>query len=313
MDAATRALLTGSLRQALRAGDPRAVDAALAEVGWAEALQEEGPAAVALLFTEQGAANAASGALDDVLTAATGRPGGAFVLPGYGLSAPPAETTAGGRLRARGLGTSRLAHADTAVVVTGAAAHWVSTKDLRVTPVTGVDPELRLVTVEADGLEPSESVPVDWPALRAAGQLAVAYELVAASRAMLELACDHARSRVQFGRPIASFQAVRHRLADSLLAIETAAAAVSVAAERDAADPLLAGMAKAVAGRGARTAARHCQQVLAGIGFTAEHAFHRHLRRILTLDGLLGTARGLTRELGTKLIRTRRVPPAPPL
>jgi len=70
---------------------------------------------------------------------------------------------------------------------------------------------------------------------------------------------------------------------------------------------------KAVAGRGARTVARHGQQVLAGVGFTTDHAFHRHLRRVLVLDQLLGSARLLTRELGEELLRTRRLPVLLPL
>ncbi|OBH05956.1 hypothetical protein A5695_06935 [Mycobacterium sp. E1747] len=49
------------------------------------------------------------------------------------------------------------------------------------------------------------------------------------------------------------------------------------------------------------TAARHCQQVLGGIGFTAEHALHHHVKRSLTLNGLLGSTRELTREAGKAL------------
>ena len=55
----------------------------------------------------------------------------------------------------------------------------------------------------------------------------------------------------------------------------------------------------------ALTAARHCQQVLGGIGFTAEHGLHRHVRRALVLDGLLGSARELTREAGALLVKER--------
>ena len=62
-------------------------------------------------------------------------------------------------------------------------------------------------------------------------------------------------------------------------------------------------LAKAAAGHAALTAARHCQQVLGGIGFTAEHGLHRHVRRALVLDGLLGSARELTREAGLLLRR----------
>ncbi len=77
--------------------------------------------------------------------------------------------------------------------------------------------------------------------------------------------------------------------------------------------PDTAAMAKAVAGRQARTAARHCQQVLAGIGFTVEHPLHRYVRRTLVLDQLLGSAASLTTALGDDLIGRRRLPPLLPL
>ena len=63
----------------------------------------------------------------------------------------------------------------------------------------------------------------------------------------------------------------------------------------------------------ALTAARHCQQVLAGIGFTAEHPFHRYYRRILLLDQLFGSAHGLTRDFGEELLQSRQLPALLPL
>lgn len=66
-------------------------------------------------------------------------------------------------------------------------------------------------------------------------------------------------------------------------------------------DGLASLLAKAAAGQAALTAARHCQQVLGGIGFTAEHRLHRHVKRSLVLDGLLGSTRDLTREAGRTL------------
>jgi alkylation response protein AidB-like acyl-CoA dehydrogenase len=116
---------------------------------------------------------------------------------------------------------------------------------------------------------------------------------------------------VQFGRPIAMFQAVRHRLAETLVAIEGAAAVLD-AAWLDH-DPLTAAIAKATAGRAARVTARHCQQVLAGIGFTTEHPFHHYLRRILVLEQLLGGTDRLTRELGREILARRQLPAPPPL
>jgi alkylation response protein AidB-like acyl-CoA dehydrogenase len=128
---------------------------------------------------------------------------------------------------------------------------------------------------------------------------------------MLALARLHALEREQFGQPIAAFQAIRHRLAETLVAIETADAVLDAAwLDRS---PQTAAMAKALAGRGARTAARHCQQVLAGIGFTTEHDLHRYVRRTLVLDQLLGSARTLTRGLGEELLATRTLPGLLPL
>ena len=133
----------------------------------------------------------------------------------------------------------------------------------------------------------------------AAGRQALGWWLVGAGRAMLSLARQHALDRSQFGRPVASFQAIRHRLAETLVAIEGAEATLlAAAAEPDELGFLLA---KAAAGQAASIAARHCQQVLGGIGFTEEHELHRHVKRALVLDGLLGSSRELTREAGATL------------
>ena len=152
-------------------------------------------------------------------------------------------------------------------------------------PTTAVDDETPIHRVSS-----GEDVPL------AAGRRALGWWLVGTSRAMLTLARQHALDRVQFGRPVASFQAVRHRLAETLVAIEGAEA--TLGATTDDFGSLLA---KAAAGQAALTAAKHCQQVLGGIGFTAEHELHQHVKRALLLDGLLGSARELTREAGARL------------
>ena len=142
------------------------------------------------------------------------------------------------------------------------------------------------------------------PSVLAAGRRALGWWLTGLGRAMLGLARSHALDRVQFGRPIASFQAVRHRLAETLVALDGAEATLLAAAdEAGGADGIGSMLAKAAAGHAALAAARHCQQVLGGIGFTAEHGLHRHVRRALVLDGLLGSARELTREVGLLLRR----------
>jgi hypothetical protein len=157
---------------------------------------------------------------------------------------------------------------------------------------TALDPEL-----------PLREVPAGAPVSTATGRRALGWWLTGTSRAMLGLARAHVLDRVQFGKPIAAFQAVRHRLAEVLVAIEGAEATL-----RAATDDLGSLLAKAAAGNAALTAARHCQQVLGGIGFTAEHDLHRHIRRALVLDGLLGSARELTREAGALLREQRSAP-----
>ena len=148
----------------------------------------------------------------------------------------------------------------------------MATADLTLREVRGLDPRLGLV--EVSGLDiavttVSRLEPGDWPHAVALAQLAVGHQLVGASRAVLELARRHALERIQFGQPIADFQAVRHRLADTLVAVEAADALLGSA--WDEGSPAAAASAKALAGRSASTARRHGQQVLAGIGFTTEH------------------------------------------
>ena len=123
---------------------------------------------------------------------------------------------------------------------------------------------------------------------------------------MLDLARTHAVERMQFGRPIARFQAVRHRLAEALVAVEALEATLAAAWDEPGTIP--AALAKASAGRTARTVATHCQQVLAGIGFTTDHPFHRFLKRGLTLEGLFGSADAIVVEIGRQLIAERAVP-----
>jgi alkylation response protein AidB-like acyl-CoA dehydrogenase len=203
-------------------------------------------------------------------------------------------------------------------VITGAGegcvAAVVDTADLALRTVHGLDPRLGLVEVTGAHVPAtwrSGPPPTAWSAAVAAGQRALGHELVGASRTMLGLAREHALERVQFGRPIALFQAVRHRLAEAYVAIEAADAALTAA--WDDGTPLTAAMAKAIAGRSARTVSRHCQQVLAGIGFTTEHDLHLYVRRVIVLDRLLGDSRSLTRRLGQDLLEGRSLPSILPL
>ncbi|HWF16325.1 MAG TPA: acyl-CoA dehydrogenase family protein [Acidimicrobiales bacterium] len=319
MDASERELFAHAIRRATEDRSGVDLDEALDELGWVAALAEDRAAAVAILFEAQGEANATSSALDQVIFAALGVPGldpASVVLPPLRSVQAPGRFD-GARVVIQGLGTDALARGDTVIIVArgdaGDEMLVAPVSALKVEEISGLDAALGLVAVsgELERASPPAAALIDWGAALAAGQLALGHELVGNGRAMLELARQHALERTQFGRPIAAFQAVRHRLAESLVALEAAAALLNAAS--DDSSPVTAAMAKALAGRSARTVARHCQQVLAGIGFTTEHSLHRFVRRTYVLDQLLGAGSVLTRHLGTEVLAAGSLPAAFPL
>ena len=167
-------------------------------------------------------------------------------------------------------------------------------------PETAIDESLPIHPVPQQDPLPSAALQAGWRA--------VGWWLVGTSRAMLSLARQHAVDRVQFGRHISSFQAIRHRLAETLVAIEGAESTLQAATECDDPQGLASLLAKAAAGQAALTSARHCQQVLGGIGFTAEHPLHHHIKRSLILDGLLGSSKELTHMAGKAVVAAGSAP-----
>jgi hypothetical protein len=123
--------------------------------------------------------------------------------------------------------------------------------------------------------------------------VALAAELLGVTRWLFDAALSYAKERVQFDRPIGSFQAVQHKLADMALVRERAWAAVYYAAMAvDAQDPdrrRAAHVAKAAAGVAARRCAKEAIQIHGGIGFTWVHDLHLFMRRAFVSERLLGT------------------------
>jgi hypothetical protein len=312
MDAAERALLANAVGAAL-AGDGANADASLADLGWLDMLAAEPRDAIAVVFEALGATNRAATALDDVVVSALGREPRAdlaVLLPPFSVWDAPGAVT-GDHVHAVGLATARVTSArELLVVCTAGPGARVVTVPMAATashPVRGIDPEAGLHIVRVEHAAAGDTIDSDgWGAAVAVAQRAVAHEILGASRTMLGLARTYALERVQFGRSIASFQAVRHRLADALVAVESLEATLQAAADEP--NPTTAALAKATAGRTARTVAAHCQQVLAGIGFTTEHPFHRSLKRTMVLEGLFGTADAIVLDLGRQLLAARRVP-----
>jgi hypothetical protein len=315
IDAHERALMEETVRGALAdaVADGDDVDAVLAKLGWREMFRDEPDDAIAIVFGALGRTNAVATALDDVLATALGlepRSDLAVVLPPFGGWAAPGSEA--GEVHADGLATVRAAHARELLVVCSAGsalrAVAVPVEAAEVRRIDGVDPDggLHAVRVRAriEGLASLDATA--WTSAVALGQRAVAYQLEGGCRAMLDMARSHALEREQFGGPVARFQAVRHRLAEALVAAEALEAALQAA--RDEPGPETAALAKAVAGRSARTVARHAQQVLAGIGFTTEHAFHRTLKRTMALEGFFGSADAIVLDVGRRLLAERDVP-----
>ena len=136
---------------------------------------------------------------------------------------------------------------------------------------------------------PGESAGLVSRQLQVASVLTVA-ESTGAMERDLAVAVQYAHERIAFGRPIGSFQAVKHLLADASLWLEMSKALAGAAAQAvgqasaDAAE--VASMAKAFVGDAGIDLAQSCFQVFGGIGFTWDHDHHLYLRR-LTTDAFL--------------------------
>ena len=122
--------------------------------------------------------------------------------------------------------------------------------------------------------------------------IALANEMVGGAQALLESAVAYANMRVQFGRAIGSFQAIKHKCADMLLDVELAKSAAyyaaQAAADGDPQTPGLASMAKAAAADAYMRAAANTIQIHGGIGFTWDNDTHLWFKRAKSSEVLLG-------------------------
>jgi alkylation response protein AidB-like acyl-CoA dehydrogenase len=122
---------------------------------------------------------------------------------------------------------------------------------------------------------------------REAGTLACAAQLLGAGRALLEASVRHAGQRIQFGRPVGTFQAVKHQLADVAIGLEFARPLLNAAAAAPTARDVSA--AKVACTDAARRAARAALQVHSAIGYTQELDLHLWLTKVRALAGAWGS------------------------
>ncbi|MFW0789153.1 acyl-CoA dehydrogenase family protein [Gordonia sp. CPCC 205333] len=156
-----------------------------------------------------------------------------------------------------------------------------------------VDPTRRLAALTAGELLDTDvdgSVAIDYAVLATAAQL------LGLGQSMLTMAADYAKSRNQFGKPIGSFQAVKHHLADVAVALEMARPLLhgaALALEGQVPDTVLVtrevAAAKVAAGDAAYLAARKSLQVMGAIGYTAEHDISLFITKTRALVSAWGT------------------------
>ena len=185
-----------------------------------------------------------------------------------------------------------------------------SASGLTRTPMRGVDLTRRQARIDLDGVAAERLGEGDADAaLRTTldqAAVCLSAEMVGGAQVCLETAVQYSKDRYQFGRPIGSFQAVKHRCADMLVDVECARSAVLYAAwavedrpeELDAVAPLT----KAFASEAYVSCANKNIYVLGGIGYTWEHDAHLYLRRATASRALLGAPAQQRSRLAAQLL-----------
>jgi alkylation response protein AidB-like acyl-CoA dehydrogenase len=170
------------------------------------------------------------------------------------------------------------------------------------TPVEPMDPGTRWANVKLDRVPVTADDMIGAPGtagpllerLLRRGAVGAAAEMLGASRRCLDLAVEYAKVREQFGQPIGSFQAIRHKCAEMLLEVENSHSAVYYAAwavDAGADDaPLAASIAKSYVADASRKVCGEAIQVHGGIGFTWEYDLHLYFKRAKALEAQYGDA-----------------------
>jgi alkylation response protein AidB-like acyl-CoA dehydrogenase len=180
-----------------------------------------------------------------------------------------------------------------------------------VVPVAAVSTELldafdgsrRLVHIDLDNVRVERDAVLGDPEASAAPALrraleeatvCLALEMVGTAQTIFDITLEYAKHREQFGVPIGSFQATKHKFADMMIALERARSlgyfAALTIAEDDPRRTSATSVAKAAAGDAQRLIAKEGIQIHGGIGYTWEHDMHLYVRRIKSGEPLFGTS-----------------------
>ncbi len=177
--------------------------------------------------------------------------------------------------------------------------HWLRPADAKLTLNPSIDASRRLYQVEWTPTEKTRLFAADkgkalWEGVINRAGVAIAAQLLGLAQRMLDLGTDYAAQRKQFGKPIGSFQAVKHQLADVAVKIEFARPVIQRAAHALAQNHPRASLnvshARLAAGEAARLAARKSIQVHGAMGYTWEADLQMFMKRAWALDSTWGDA-----------------------
>lgn len=192
---------------------------------------------------------------------------------------------------------------------------------IKIEPLNMLDRTRSMSRLRFDGVEIAADtvlgeVGAAGPALAATlarARVALAAEQLGCAEAALELTAEYARTRVQFDRPIGSFQAIKHRLADMMVMTEAARSAVYYAA--CAVDELPGELedAASIAASWCSDTCTNCAgnmiQILGGVGFTWEHVAHLYFKRARASSTLLGPPAWQRERIAARLLPSAVAPP----
>ena len=198
--------------------------------------------------------------------------------------------------------------ADRILVVTDDGSVTLATPTVTAVPVLDETRRLATVTTDDDGevLQFDGHVPLAMHGLHDRAAVAIACDSLGLSEAMLSATVGYAKVRQQFGRPIGSFQAVKHACADMLVSISVSrqlvsAAVQAVAEQRPDAD-VAAAMAKAHTCGSAVDIAGKAMQLHGGIGYTWESGIHVYLKRAALNRSLFGSPAAHRKHLAQRYL-----------
>ena len=200
------------------------------------------------------------------------------------------------RLREEQTGRRYVVHGDVADVVIATDGETLTRwTEFTATPSVSMDPTRRLAVVEPE----TTSVVGADPGLADTAAILLAVEQIGAATRCLDLTVAYTKDRVQFGRPIGSFQALKHRMADLYVAVQSARAVVAEAVADPS--PTSAALARLAASEAFSAVAAEAVQMHGGIAITWESDIQLYFKRAHGSAQLLGPPRQQVRSLESEV------------